>query len=142
MTAISKLLGDKGREVWTVGPDESLRQAMVLMAEKNVGALPVVEGERIVGILSERDVARRVVIEGLDAAAIRVAELMTREVLCASPEETVEQCLALVSEKRCRHLPVIEAGRLVGLISIGDLVKSIIAEQQFTISQLERYISS
>ncbi len=142
MTTIRSLLDGKGSEVWTVAPTDSLRQAVVVMAEKGAGAMPVVDDGGVVGIVSERDIAHRAVLEGIDGGTTAVSEVMTTDVLCIAPDQNINQAMALMTDKRCRHLPVIDDGRLVGLISIGDLVKSVIADQQFTISQLESYISS
>jgi IMP dehydrogenase len=112
------------------------------MAEKEVGALLVMEGATLVGIISERDYARKVILQGRSSPTTQVGEIMTSRVAYTGPEQTVEECMALMTEKRIRHLPVMEGGRVTGVISIGDLVKSIIAEQQFIIEQLERYITS
>ncbi len=141
MKTIKELLAQKGTTVHTVGPDASVYEAISLMAEKDVGALVVVDGESLVGIVTERDYARKITLEGRVSRDTRVAEIMTRRVACARPDQTVEECMALMTDKRVRHLPVLEDERLVGLISIGDLVKAIIAEQQFLIEQLEHYIS-
>ncbi len=141
MKTIKELLAQKGTAVHTVGPDASVYEAISLMAEKDVGALVVVDGESLVGIVTERDYARKITLEGRVSRDTRVAEIMTRRVACARPDQTVEECMALMTDKRVRHLPVLEDERLVGLISIGDLVKAIIAEQQFLIEQLEHYIS-
>jgi CBS domain-containing protein len=111
------------------------------MAEKEIGALAVMEGERLVGIISERDYARKVILLGRSSLTTAVKEIMTRRVVCTYPEQPIEECMALVTEKRVRHLPVLEGGKLAGLISIGDLVKSIIADQRLVIEQLERYIT-
>jgi CBS domain-containing protein len=116
-------------------------EALRLMAEKEIGALTVVDGERLVGIVSERDYARKVILLGRTSPTTAVREIMSSPVVCTRPGESIEACMALVTENRVRHLPVIDEGKIVGLISIGDLVKSIIADQKFTIEQLERYIS-
>ncbi len=141
MKTIKELLAQKGTTVHTVGPDASVYEAISLMAERDVGALVVVDGESLVGIVTERDYARKITLEGRVSRDTRVAEIMTRRVAGARPDQTVEECMALMTDKRVRHLPVLEDERLVGLISIGDLVKAIIAEQQFLIEQLEHYIS-
>ncbi len=114
---------------------------MKLMAEKEVGALMVMEGAKLVGIISERDYARKVILQGRSSRTTQVKEIMTTRVVYAQPEQHIEECMALMTEKRVRHLPVMEEGQLLGVISIGDLVKSIIAEQKFIIEQLERYIN-
>jgi IMP dehydrogenase len=115
---------------------------MKLMADKGIGALLVMEGAKLVGIISERDYARKVILQGRSSRTTAVQEIMTTRVAYAEPEQNIEECMALMTEIRIRHLPVIEAGEVRGVISIGDLVKSIIAEQKFIIEQLERYISS
>ena len=142
MAKVKDILALKGQSVWSVTPDSSVYDAMKLMAEKGIGALMVIDGEKIVGILSERDYARKVILQGRASRTTQVREIMTSHVLYAQPEQNIEECMALMTDKRVRHLPVYEEGRLVGVISIGDLVKSIITEQKFIIEQLERYISS
>lgn len=141
MITIRQLLESKGGEVWSVRPDASVFEAIGLMADKGVGALVVLEGEKLVGIISERDYARKVVLMERESKETTVAEIMTKDVLYARPDHTVEECLALMTEKRIRHLPVLDGDNLLGIISIGDLVKSVIAEQQHVIEQLEHYIS-
>jgi CBS domain-containing protein len=115
---------------------------MKLMADKGIGALIVREGEPVVGVISERDYARKVILEGRSSRSTAVREIMTSHVLYAGPNQTIEECMAVMTDKRIRHLPVLDGGRLIGVISIGDLVKAIISEQQFRIEQLERYITS
>jgi len=141
MKTVKDVLKVKGQDVWAIEPGASVYDAMKLMADKEVGALMVVEGTKVVGIISERDYARKVVLLGRTSATTQVREIMTSQVVYAQPEENIEQCMALMTEKRVRHLPVMDQGRLVGVISIGDLVKSIISEQKFMIEQLERYIT-
>jgi CBS domain-containing protein len=140
MKKVRDILEVKGRNVWTIGPDGSVFDALKLMAEKDVGALVVLDGGSLVGIISERDYARKVALLGRASPTTQVKEIMTPRVACVDPEENLDECMALVTEKRIRHLPVLENGKLIGLISIGDLVKSIITEQQFIIEQLESYI--
>ncbi|HEY1267607.1 MAG TPA: CBS domain-containing protein [Candidatus Binatia bacterium] len=137
---VSDILSTKGRNVWSIEPGASVFDAMKLMAEKGVGALMVREGERVAGVISERDYARKVILEGRSSPTTQVREIMTAHVLYAGPEQTIEECMAVMTDKRVRHLPVLEQGRLIGVISIGDLVKAIISEQQFRIEQLEQYI--
>jgi len=137
---VSDILSTKGRNVWSIAPGDSVYDAMKLMAAKGVGALMVREGERVVGVISERDYARKVILEGRASPTTEVREIMTSHVLYASPEQSIEECMAIMTDKRVRHLPVLEQGRLIGVISIGDLVKAIISEQQFRIEQLEQYI--
>jgi len=115
--------------------------AIKLMADKNIGALLVMEGEQVAGIITERDYARKVVLMSRSSKQTTVREIMTSAVMYVGPEQTSEECMVLMTENRLRHLPVIDGGRLLGIISIGDLVKDIIAEQRFTIEQLEHYIS-
>ena len=140
MKRVREILEVKGRDVWSIGPDASVFDALKLMAEKDVGALVVLDGGNLVGIISERDYARKIALLGRASLTTQVKEIMTIGLVCVAPEQNVDECMALVTEKRIRHLPVLENGKLIGLISIGDLVKSIITEQQFIIEQLERYI--
>ena len=142
MRRVRDILAVKGRDVWSIVPNASVYDAMKLMADKGIGALLVMEGEKLVGIISERDYARKVILQGRSSRTTSVHEIMTTRVAYAEPEQNIEECMALMTEIRVRHLPVIEAGEVRGVISIGDLVKSIIAEQKFIIEQLERYISS
>ena len=142
MRRVRDILAVKGRDVWSIVPNASVYDAMKLMADKGIGALLVMEGAKLVGIISERDYARKVILQGRSSRTTSVHEIMTTRVAYAEPEQNIEECMALMTEIRIRHLPVIEAGEVRGVISIGDLVKSIIAEQKFIIEQLERYISS
>ena len=140
MKTVRQLLEVKGSAVHAIAPEASVYDALKLMAERNVGALAVTEGQRLVGLVSERDYARKVVLLGRVSKDTPVRDIMTREVVCVDPSQGVDDCMALMTERHFRHLPVIEEGRLVGLISIGDVVKSILDHQQFTIQQLEHYI--
>jgi CBS domain-containing protein len=142
MKNVAQLLEGKGREVHTIGPDARVIDALKLMAEKDVGALVVTESARLAGIISERDYARKVILQGKSSHDIAVREIMTSKLVTVQPRQTVEECMALMTSKRIRHLPVIEGERLVGVLSIGDLVKEVIAEQEATIKQLESYIHS
>ena len=142
MKTVQQLLSAKGGQVHSVAPDTLVIEALKLMAERNIGALVVLEGARLAGIFSERDYARKVILHGKSSADIPVREVMTSDVITVEPSRTVEECMALVTSKRIRHLPVAEGDRLVGVISIGDLVKEVIAEQEQTIKQLESYIHS
>ena len=142
MKTVQQLLNAKGGQVHSVAPDTLVIEALKLMAERNIGALVVLEGARLAGIFSERDYARKVILHGKSSADIAVREVMTSDVITVEPSRTVEECMALVTSKRIRHLPVAEGDRLVGVISIGDLVKEVIAEQEQTIKQLESYIHS
>jgi CBS domain-containing protein len=140
MKTLKQLLEAKGSEVYSIAPDARVFDALKLMADKDVGALIVMEGGKIVGVLSERDYARKVILHGKSSHNIPVRDIMTGKIFTVHPGQTVEECMALVTEKRVRHLPVIEGERLIGVLSIGDLVKEVIAEQQQTITQLESYI--
>lgn len=141
MQTIQRLLDRKGHEIWSVSPDASVYRAIEIMADRGVGALLVLDEDEPVGMLSERDYARKVILQGRSSRETPVREIMTTEIVFAQADETVEECMARMTRRRIRHLPVLEDGRLVGMISIGDLVKSIISEQQFLIEQLEDYIS-
>jgi CBS domain-containing protein len=140
MITVHHLLQDK-RDAWSVSPETIVYDALKLMAEKNIGALLVLERDKLVGIFSERDYARKVILKGKSSREIMVKEIMTEEVLYVRPDQTIEECMALMTAKRIRHLPVLEGGKVVGVISIGDVVKAIISEQEFTIKQLENYIT-
>lgn len=142
MKLIHQLLESKGSDVWSVAPEASVYDAISLMAEREVGALMVLANRKPVGLVSERDYARKVMLAGRTSKETSVSEIMTKRVICANPKQTIEECMALMTDKRVRHLPVIDHKELVGLISIGDLVKAIIHEQQFIIEQLEHYIAS
>lgn len=142
MKTVTQLLEAKGREVHTIGPDARVIDALKLMSDKDVGALIVTDGGRIAGVISERDYARKVILLGKSSQDIPVREIMTRKVVTVQPRQTVEECMALMTSKRIRHLPVVEGERLAGVLSIGDLVKEVIAEQEATIKQLESYIHS
>ncbi len=142
MNTVRQILDQKGRSVFTIGPDASVYDAIAMMAEKQVGALAVTEGDKLVGLISERDYARKGILQGRSSPDTMVREIMIDRVMVVSPERTTEECMALMTEKRFRHLPVVEDGNLVGMVSIGDMVKAIISEQQFTIEQLEHYITS
>ena len=141
MTSIRQLLEEKGTDVWSTSPEASVYDVLLLLAEKNIGALLVLQDGELVGIVSERDYARKVVLQGRVSMETPVREIMTEEVITCSPQITIKEAMALMTEKHIRHLPVIEGTKIVGLISIGDLVKSIIADQEFMINQLENYIS-
>jgi CBS domain-containing protein len=142
MKSIRQLLQGKPGGLCTIDPDASVLDALKLMAEKNVGALLVVKNDRLAGVLSERDYARKVVLLGKSSHETRVREIMTEHPVCVQPGNTVEECMALMTDRHIRHLPVIENGKLIGVLSIGDLVKETISEQQFVIQQLESYIHS
>lgn len=141
MSTIRQILARKP-DVYSVAPDTTVFEALSLMAEKNVGALLVVAEGKLAGIFSERDYARKVILLGKSSRETHVREIMTAKVVCIGPERNSGECMALMTEKHVRHLPVIEGGELVGVISIGDVVRDVVEEQRFTIRQLESYISS
>ncbi len=141
MDTVHDLLGAKPPVVWTVEPDTSVYDALQLMADKDIGAVLVLENGTLVGIFSERDYARKVVLRGKTSRETTVGELMTRVLFYVTPRQTIEECLALMTEKRVRHLPVLDGTRLVGVVSIGDVGKAIISEQRTTIHHLESYIT-
>ncbi len=140
MTTVRQLLETKGADVVSVAPESNVLDALKLMAEREIGAVLVLEGSRLIGIMSERDYARKVILKGKSSQDTRVREIMTERVVYARPEQTVPECMALMTSKRVRHLPVLEGERLIGVLSIGDLVKETISEQEFIIRQLENYI--
>lgn len=140
MKTVAQILKLKPAGVISIKPDVPVLDALKLLADKDIGAVLVMDGPRLVGIISERDYARKVALKGKSSSDTPVSEIMTREVFFVTPAHTNEECMALVTEKRARHLPVIDNGRVVGVLSIGDLVKDAISEQQFIIDQLEHYI--
>jgi len=141
MKSVAQILASKREQaVQTIAPSASVYDAVKLMAEKGIGALLVMEGEKVTGIITERDYARKIVLMGRSSKETPVRDIMTSAVMHVRPDQTNEECMALMTDKRVRHLPVMEDGKLVGLISIGDLVKDIISEQKFIIDQLEHYI--
>lgn len=140
MTTVKQLLAEKGQTVWTVGPDQTVLDAIRILAERDIGALVVCEGERPVGIFSERDYVRKVFVKGKTSPNTLVREVMSAPIIAVGTHHTVEQCMATMSARRIRHLPVIEGGRLLGMLSISDLVNNIIREQHQLIEQLESYI--
>lgn len=142
MKFVKHILDSKGNEIWFVAPSDSVLDTIKMMAEKGIGALLVMEDDKLCGIVSERDYARKVILKGRSSEKTPVKDIMTAEVISTDPMQTVEDCMKLMTEKRIRHLPVLEDGKVVGVLSIGDLVKAIIAEQQFTIEQLSNYIAS
>jgi CBS domain-containing protein len=141
MRIVREILDTKGRDVWSVAPEQTVFEAVKLLSDKGVGALLVMDGERLKGIVTERDYARKVILEGRSSRETAVRDVMTTSVLCVDPEKTIQECMALMTDKRARHLPVLHEERVVGIVSIGDLVKAIIAEQQFMIDQLQHYIT-
>ncbi len=141
MVRVKHLLARKGREIWTVDVDEPVLGAIQIMADRHVGALPVLRDGELAGIVSERDYARKVILLGRSSAETPVWQIMSSPVVSVGPEESVRRCMELMTERRIRHLPVVEAGRMVGVISIGDLVRAVIEEQEETIAQLEKFIA-
>ena len=142
MTTLKMLLKAKGHHVWSVHPDDTVLDAIKVLAEKDIGALIVIEDDKPVGIFTERDYARNVYLKGKSSLDTAVRDIMVSPIVCARPDQTIEECMAVMTAKRFRHLPVMDGDELVGMVSIGDLVKSVIAEQQFAIEQLEQYIHS
>lgn len=142
MKIVQEILDAKKRGLLSVSAEASVYDALTLMAENDVGALVVLDGERLAGIFTERDYARKVILFGKASKETRVREIMSERVVCVRPTTTVDECMALMTDKRIRHLPVLDGGRIIGLVSIGDVVKETIAEQQFMIEQLEHYINS
>jgi CBS domain-containing protein len=141
MKTVNDMLRDKGYGVWSVAPDATVLEALELMAAKNVGAVLVLDGGRLVGILSERDYARKVILLGKTSRDTPVSEIMTGRVLYVSADQTIQECMALMTEKHIRHLPVMEGDRVVGVVTIGDVGRAIISDQQFMLAQLEHYIT-
>jgi len=142
MTTIKQLLDQKGHDVLTIGPHETVLRALELMASRNVGGLVVTENDKPIAMFTERDYARSVILKGKSSSNTPIREVMSSKVISVRPEQTVDDCMAIMTENRFRHLPVVQDGKLVGLVSIGDLVKSIIDQQEFTIEQLKGYIAS
>ena len=138
---ISEIISHKGAAVWTIAPDATVFEAIKMMSDKNVGALLVTDKEKLVGIISERDYTRKVALKGKSSKELKVREIISGDVMKVTPQHTIEHCMRLMTEHRVRHLPVLEGERIVGVVSIGDLVNWIITAQTTTISQLETYIS-
>ncbi len=141
MEIVSDILKEKGHEVLSVTPETSVFEALKLMADKNVGSLLVLKNDELIGLFSERDYARKVILKGKSSKETPVNEIMSSRVVYVRPSQTIEECMALMTVKRVRHLPVFKDKQLVGLISIGDVVKAIISEHEFLIHQLENYIT-
>ena len=140
MTTVRQLLDQKGTSIWSIHPDATVFDAIAKMAEKDIGSLVVMEGEELVGIITERHYARNVVLKGKTSPTTPVRDIMERHVVIAQSGQSVDECMAVMSEERVRHLPVFEGKKPIGIVSIGDLVKSIIGDQKFMITQLEHYI--
>ena len=141
MVNVETLLADKEKAVWCIGPESTVFEAIELMDKKGIGALAVTHNDELVGILSERDYARKVILKGRSSAETKVEEIMTRDVFYTYPEQSVEDCMVLMSEHHIRHLPVLQKKNLIGMISLGDVVKQIIKEQKLKIEHLEQTIS-
>ncbi len=141
MKTVGQILDEKGRDLWSVALEDSVYSALELMAEKNIGAVLVMEGDQPVGILSERDYARRVVLEERVSRTTAVSEIMTPDPISVRPEQSIEECMVLMTARRIRHLPVIDDDVLMGMLSIGDVVKAVISDREFLIQQLENYIA-
>jgi CBS domain-containing protein len=142
MKTVNEILLAKANKLLSISPEASVLDALKLMAEREVGALVVLEGEKLAGIFSERDYARKVILHGKSSKDTPVSEIMTHKVVCVRPDQSVEDCMALMTDKRIRHLPVLQNEKVIGVISIGDVVKEVISEQRFVIEQLEHYIHS
>jgi len=140
MTTIKHVLDNKGHDVQSISPDASVFEALKAMAEHDIGSLAVLENDKLVGIITERHYSREIVLKGKTSPATRVRDIMSTRVVCARPEQSVEECMAVMTARAVRHLPVIEHERIVGIVSIGDMVKSVIDDQKFIIEQLEHYI--
>jgi CBS domain-containing protein len=142
MRTVRQLLEAKAPEIYAIGPDSPVIDAIRLMAEKRIGALLVMEGQRLVGILSERDYARKIVLQGRSSSDTPVRDIMTADVICVRLDDSADHCMQVVTDQRIRHLPVVQAGQVHGVVSIGDLVKAVIEDQQLELDQLQRYIAS
>jgi CBS domain-containing protein len=141
MHTAKDILASKGSQVWSVRSQDTVLHALGVMAEHDIGAVLVMDGERLAGIFSERDYARKVVLAGRSSKESRVAEVMTTHVACVAPQRSVDECMGLMTERRLRHLPVMDHKRVLGVVSIGDLVKATIADREFTIAELQSYIT-
>ena len=141
MYTVRHLLQEKGHQVWSIAPQATVFEALQVMADKNIGALLVMDRGNVAGVFTERDYARKVVLQGRSSKTTTVGELMTHNVLYVSPDDTIENCMAIMTDKRLRHLVVMDGGKLAGVVSIGDVVKAIISDREFTIRELERYIT-
>ena len=140
MTTVKQVLDQKGGDVHCIHPDASVFDALKMMAENNIGSLVVLEDGKLVGVITERHYAREIVLKGRTSPGTLVRDIMSTKPICAQPDQSVEECMAVMTAKAVRHLPVLERGRLVGIVSIGDMVKSVIGDQKFIIEQLEHFI--
>lgn len=141
MITVGELLEGKGHNVWSVGPEDSVYDTIKMMDDKHVGALAVVKDDELIGIISERDYARQVILKDRTSKETKVKEIMTRHVYYTHPAQTIDECLVIINERRIRHLPVLDHDKLVGMMSVGDVVKEIIKDQKYTIEQLENHLS-
>ncbi len=141
MATVKQLLESKDNNVWSISPEITVFEGLQFMAEKNIGALLVTRDDKLIGIFSERDYARKVILKGKASKDTTIGELMTREVVYTTPEDSLDECMALMTAKRIRHLPILNNGKLIGLLTLGDLVKQIMSNQEFKIQELEKYIS-
>ena len=141
MITIEKILNDKDKQIWSVEPKTSIFEALKIMSDKEIGALLVLEDEKLVGIFSERDYARKVILKGKSSKNTLIGELMTKKVFYIDPKKTINDCMAIMTDKHIRHLPVIENDKVIGMVTIGDVISQIISEQEFTIQHLENYIT-
>lgn len=141
MDNVGNILKQKGNQVWSIGPEDTVYRALEILAEKNIGVLLVMEGDRVVGIFSERDYARKVILQGKSSAEMQVGEIMSKNVLYASPGDSVEKCMAIITENKIRHLPIMQDGKLLGMITSGDIINHIISRQKFEIQELKKYIT-
>ena len=142
MKTVKDILTTKGKDIYSIAPDATVFEAIKLMSEKNVGALPVMQGEKLVGILSERDYARKVILKGKSSSDTLVRDIMTEKVLTTGPDSSNEECITIMTDKHLRHLPIIENDRMIGVVSIGDVVKAIISEQHIMINNLQAVINN
>ncbi len=142
MTTVKQLLEFKGRGIVTIEPDRTVYEALERLAARGIGALLVIENGRLVGLFSERDYARKVVLKGKSSKDTLIRDIMIQDLICVKPETSVDECMTLMTEERVRHLPVLDKGELIGIVTIGDAVRQIISERDFTIRQLEQYIAS
>ena len=142
MKTVKEILDAKGQEVLSISAEDTVYNALKLMADRNVGALVVLDQGKLKGLISERDYARKITLQGRSSPDTKVEEVMTKRVVCTNLKHTAEECMALMTDKRVRHLPVVQDDQVIGLVSIGDLVKAIISHQKFIIAQLENYITS
>ncbi|OGO16471.1 MAG: histidine kinase [Chloroflexi bacterium RBG_16_48_8] len=140
MITIRHLLETKGYDIWSISPNATVYEAIQLLAEKDIGALIVMEGEKLVGVISERDYARKLKLKGKSSVDTKVSEVMSSNVITLGPDQTLEDCMAVMTQKHVRHLPIIDQGKVIGVVSIGDAVNATIANQEFLIEQLEKYI--